>query len=359
MFLIPKNDVVKLAQELEKSYAVYGPMVEKESGQVFFDRVDSVADIDLDAEIPTLPPKNVVFPQIEKIVGYSYDRQSKDVKIAMIVEPEAKALFGLRPCDLAGMQCLDRFFMGQEFVDEVYLAHRKKIFIVANTCTAPFAQCFCACTDSGPAAREGYDLNLTDIGGSYLVEVGSDRGRELCEKLGLAPADKSHLDARKKVVDRSLDLFEEKAVDNKAWISRVMNRITTGFIKPEIWEYIGDQCFECGACSFVCPSCSCFNIEDHNKHDTAAASTDRMRQWDSCSYEGYTRMAGDHNPRKPIEDRRNKRFFCKLSYSQSKKYLRPGCVGCGRCAWVCPGDIGLPNVVTYVRRETTQREINE
>ncbi|HOW84159.1 MAG TPA: 4Fe-4S dicluster domain-containing protein, partial [Spirochaetota bacterium] len=157
-------------------------------------------------------------------------------------------------------------------------------------------------------------------------------------------------------VDKSLDSFEKEAVENKAWISRVMNRITTGFIKPQVWEFIGDQCFECGACSFVCPSCSCFNIEDFNKPDTAV---DRMREWDSCSFEGYTRMAGDHNPRKPIEDRRNKRFFCKLSYSQSKKYLRPGCVGCGRCAWVCPGDIGLPNVVTYVRREITEREINE
>jgi L-lactate utilization protein LutB len=51
-----------------------------------------------------------------------------------------------------------------------------------------------------------------------------------------------------------------------------------------------------------------------------------------------------------VEDRRNKRFFCKLSYPQSKKYLRPGCVGCGRCTWACPGDIGLPNVVTYIRR---------
>ena len=65
-------------------------------------------------------------------------------------------------------------------------------------------------------------------------------------------------------------------------------------------------------------------------------------------------MAGDHNPRAPVEDRRNKRFFCKLSYSQSKKYMRPGCVGCGRCQWVCPGDIGLPNVVQYIRRETTE-----
>ena len=356
MFLIKKNDVLKLAQELEKTYTVYGPVVEKESGQTFLAKVDNVADIDLNAPIPSLPPKNILFPQIEKIVGYKYDQSSKNVDIKMLVTPEAKALFGIRSCDLAGVQCLDRFFMGQEFVDDVYLEHRKKTFIVANTCTVPFAQCFCACTDSGPSAKEGYDLNLTDLGDVYLVEAGSDKGKELCEKMGLEKSDNSHLQAKVKVVDKSLDLFEEKAVENKAWISRVMNRITTGFIKPDIWEYIGDQCFECGACSFVCPSCSCFNIEDFNKQ---SGTTERMREWDSCSYEGYTRMAGDHNPRKPIEDRRNKRFFCKLSYSQSRKYLRPGCVGCGRCAWVCPGDIGLPNVVTYVRREITEREINE
>jgi NAD-dependent dihydropyrimidine dehydrogenase PreA subunit len=124
-----------------------------------------------------------------------------------------------------------------------------------------------------------------------------------------------------------------------------------GFIGNEVWEYIGDQCFECGACSFVCPTCSCFNVEDVA---AGPGRTDRLRSWDSCSYEGYTRMAGDHNPRKPVEDRRNKRFFCKLSYSQSKKYLRPGCVGCGRCVRVCPGDIGMSNVVTYIRREITK-----
>jgi len=356
MFLIKKNEVLKLAQELEKSYAVYGPVVEKESGQTFLTKVDSVNDIDLNAPIPALPPKSVVFPQIEKILGYKYDRNSKNVDIKMVVVPQAKAIFGLRSCDLAGIQCLDRFFLGQEFVDDVYLLHRKQMFIVTNTCTKPFAQCFCACTDSGPSAKEGYDLNLTDIGDSYLIEVGSDKGKELCEKMGLQKSEAAHAAEKVKVVDKSLDSFEKEAVENKAWISRVMNRITTGFVKPQVWEFIGDQCFECGACSFVCPSCSCFNIEDFNKPDTAV---DRMREWDSCSFEGYTRMAGDHNPRKPIEDRRNKRFFCKLSYSQSKKYLRPGCVGCGRCAWVCPGDIGLPNVVTYVRREITEREINE
>ncbi len=214
----------------------------------------------------------------------------------------------------------------------------------------PFAQCFCVCTDSGPAAREGYDVNLTDLGEAYLFEAGSDAGRELVASLSLPPAGPDAGRRRDEVIDRSISRFEAAAVENKAWISRAVNRLTTGFVKNETWEYIGQQCFECGACSFVCPSCSCFNIEDVNRRD---GTTERLRTWDSCSFEGYARMAGEHNPRRPVEDRRNKRFFCKLSFSQSKKYLRPGCVGCGRCVRVCPGDIGMANVVTAIRREIT------
>lgn len=350
MYLIKKNDVLRLANELGKDYDLYGPVKEEETGQTFFVKAGSPEEIDLEAPIPSLPPKHVVFPQYERIMSYKYDRDTKKVDIQKEYEIRPKALFGLRSCDLAGLICLDRFFIGQEFVDEVYLEHRKKNFIITNTCTEPFKQCFCVCTDSGPSAKEGYDMNLTDIGESYLVETGSEKGKDLAQRLSLEAADESYIEIKKRVVDRSISMFEDIATDNKAWISRVMNRITTGFIPEEVWEHIGNQCFECGACSFVCPSCSCFNIEDVNKKD---GSTHRNRTWDSCSYEGYTRMAGDHNPRKPVEDRRNKRFFCKLSYSQSKKYLRPGCVGCGRCAWVCPGDIGLPNVVTNIRREIT------
>ncbi|PKL35898.1 MAG: hypothetical protein CVV44_20490 [Spirochaetae bacterium HGW-Spirochaetae-1] len=350
MYLINKNDVKKIAEELSKSYAVYGPVVEKESGQTFFEKVTSIDEIDLGAPIPSMPPKGIVFPQIESIMTHSYNRETKEAKVKAEFGPEPKALFGLRSCDLTGIMCLDRFMMGQEYVDEVYLAHRKKMFIVTNTCAIPFKQCFCVCTDSGPSAKEGYDLNLTLIDDKYLVEVGSEKGQKLVESLGLQKAGDDYAGKKQTVVDESIERFEIIATDNKAWVSRAMNRMTTGFVKPEIWEYIGNQCFECGACSFVCPSCSCFNIEDVNRPDHSVV---RLRAWDSCSFEGYTRMAGDHNPRKPVEDRRNKRFFCKLSYSQSKKYLRPGCVGCGRCAWVCPGDIGLPNVVTYIRREIT------
>ncbi len=352
-YLATPADLRKLVVRLQATREVWGPQRAPGSSQVFFDRLTDADDLSLADTLPAMPPKEIFLPQLERILSYRCQPDRQDVTLTPRFDERPKAVVGLRPCDLAGLQCLDRFLIGQDFVDEVYLAHRKKTLLVVETCTAPFPDCFCVCTDSGPAAREGYDLAITALapdGGGYLVEAGSDEGRALAEACDWRPATSDECARKAAVVDRAISLFTRETTHNKAWISRAVNRVTTGFIKPETWEHVGRQCFECGACSFVCPSCSCFTIEDVACGD----GCDRLRMRDSCSFEGYTRMAGDHNPRKPVEDRRNKRFFCKFSYAQSKKYLRPGCVGCGRCAWVCSGDIGMPNVVKYIHRASNQ-----
>jgi sulfhydrogenase subunit beta (sulfur reductase) len=354
MYIIDKNIILDIANEISKAYDLYGPFIESGTKQVFFDKIEDPADIDLKAPIPSMPVKHIIFPQIEDIISYNYNKTDKQVKIKAEYDDRPKALFGIRSCDLNGILCLDRFFLGQEFVDEFYRNHRKKMFIIANTCVRPFTQCFCVCTDSGPAPNEGYDLNLTELDSHYLIETGSAKGEEFISRFSLKKASKDDLKEKEFRINESISMFDNIAVESKAWISRVVNRVTTGFIKEEVWEYIGNQCFECGACSFVCPTCSCFNIADICTNED---NYKRLRSWDSCSYEGYSRMAGGYNPRKPVEDRRNKRFFCKLSFSQSKKYLRPGCVGCGRCSKVCPGDIGMPNVVQYIRRNTTGYDV--
>jgi sulfhydrogenase subunit beta (sulfur reductase) len=222
MYIIKKNEAIKIAEELARTFEVYGPQVDAASGQVFFDRASDLESIDLSAPIPSLSPKNIVLSQHEKIFSYRYKSGDKNVEIKKFYQEKPKALFGIRSCDLTGLQCLDRFFLGQEFVDDIFLSHRRSMFIVANTCISPFTQCFCACTDSGPSAREGFDLNLTEAGEYYLVETGSDRGKDLVKKLALKEASKDHSDMKKAVLDKSISLFDEVATENKAWISRVM-----------------------------------------------------------------------------------------------------------------------------------------
>ena len=146
MYLIKKSDIGKIAQELSVEYDIYGPWTEKDTGQVMFDHIDDLSVLDLQAAIPAIPPKSVVFPQMECVYSYRYDRKAKSVSIKQESAVRPKALIGLRPCDLAGMRVLDRFFLGQEFVDDFYLTNRKKVFIVTNTCVKPFSQCFCVCT---------------------------------------------------------------------------------------------------------------------------------------------------------------------------------------------------------------------
>jgi len=97
------------------------------------------------------------------------------------------------------------------------------------------------------------------------------------------------------------------------------------------WQEVADLCLTCGACTFACPTCTCFLVADE-QHD---GQGERATAWDSCQFSGYSRMTGGHNPRKTRSARVRNRMLDKFVFTV-EKYGSTSCVGCGRCAIICP-----------------------
>ena len=206
--------------------------------------------------------------------------------------------------------------------------------------------CFCPCADTGPAARDHFDLQLMDLGGEFMAVAGTPAGEALFDR-----ADASGRPPRRtwRSAARILAAVRKRFKTTTSWFPATVRYVSQGNILEKTWEEIGNRCLECGGCTYVCPACTCFTVSDRQ---VGPDEVERVRIWDSCALGGFTRMAGGHNPRKAVHDRRNRRFFRKLAHYFIQRELSMACVGCGRCAAVCHGDVGMPSVVEMIRRAT-------
>jgi sulfhydrogenase subunit beta (sulfur reductase) len=309
-------------------------------------------DIQLHLPNPYYPPKRYVFPHIQRMLRHTVGHKPV---IEETIESPKRAIFGVRSCDIAGIAQLDLKFLGEQYRDPYYQALRERLFLVNVVCTDGELDvdenCFCVCADTGPAARSGFDLQLLDLGEEIMAVAGSRRGEALFGEKIFRKASPVHLERRREILARVRRGFKAST----SWYSAATRLISGGAVSDEVWEEIGRRCLECGGCSFVCPTCNCFTVTDRR---IGERDVERLRLWDSCALSGFTRMAGGHNPRKAVHDRRNRRFFRKLAHYFIQRQLSVVCVGCGRCVNVCHGDVGMPSVVEILRRrsmETTVR----
>jgi len=308
---------------------------------VFAD-VESADEVELDYANSLVSPACYVLPQREAIFTYAM-AEDRPPQVRPAPAPESHVVFGIRPCDVAAIEYLDRFFMGGEFVDDVYAARRATKTIVAMACIEPQTDaCWCTCSHAGPVARSGYDVQLTEMGEVYLVEVGSERGRELVERAGdlLREGGGELVAERERLVEEAWDKF-----DRHGNIAQAMRWISGDDTPEELWQELGAKCFSCGSCSLVCPVCSCFDTYEYVEDGVGA----RIRCWDSCHFPGYSLEASGFNPRETAPERMHHYAHHKLCRDTFTKYGRPGCVGCGRCVQICPAQIDLPRIAEMIR----------
>lgn len=352
--IVAKEDVLKIVDLLRREYEVMAPFCGK-GRDSFFDTVtdENRQQIQLHVANPYHPPKRFVFPQMERMMRI---KKNGNWEVEPAYNSKKRALFGIRSCDVAGIYHLDRFFLGRDYRDIYYERHRKNLFLVNVVCTDVERdindECYCLCSDTGPAAKDHFDLQLMDLGDEFMAVAGTPKGQALFSDPIFKHGTAEHIEKRNAILGEVRKRFKTTT----SWFSATVRYISQGKILEKTWEEIGNRCLECGGCTYVCPACTCFTVTDRQ---VGPNELERVRLWDACALGGFTRMAGGFNPRKAIHDRRNRRFFRKLAHYFIQRELSMACVGCGRCAEVCHGDIGMPSVVEMIRRATAEVDKNE
>jgi len=303
--------------------------------KTFFRPTEDVGAIVFDYIQTAESPKSLLFPKAELLI--SYKQTANDVTMTDHLQKEIPEmiLFGSRPCDAAALSRFVEFF-ADGHTDAMILKRRKALTIISMSCAKSDADCFCTSCGSSPGDTTGSDLLLTPIkDGRYLVEVVTEKGESLVSD-NKALFEKAPSAVKDSYLARVEAVFTPEDITKK---------LTTAFNDP-IWNDASLRCIGCGACAYVCPTCSCFTIEDEG----TAHAGDRLRCWDSCAFALFTVHTSGHNPRPTQTERWRQRVMHKFAYLPETNHFL-GCVGCGRCSRACPADMNLKEqMISIVER---------
>jgi len=284
--------------------------------------------------------KSFVLPSRSKVADYPDDKWADVKKIK-----EKKVLVGLKACDLASFYVLDKVFLDDaDFVDPFYKNRRESLILVSSDCTYSSDNCFCNLLGNYPYALKGFDVNLSEINGGYLIEGGSDLGNKILEELSLPYAKENQISERDEKRKKVLEKLQKNNSGFEKAFSSPETFVSEAFNSDAGWD-LGSTCVSCGACTNVCPVCYCFTLFDREGKNKE--QYERYMVWDSCQFKGFSQMAGSMNPRFAHMDHFKNRYYHKF-FRFYERYKLYKCTGCGRCIDNCLGDIDMREVLSAV-----------
>ncbi len=277
------------------------------------------------------PPQLTVSAAIPLQTGWQFETPVDD--------PPRHAFVGVRACEIAAIRVQDRVFLEGAIVDGAYQRRREKALILAVNCTRSGENCFCVSMKSGPRCFESFDLALTELEDGFVIEIGSDAGRELLANCDTRPAIAEELAAAAVARQQAADQ-QTKRMDTQGLPQMLMANL-----QHPRWQDVGERCLSCTNCTMVCPTCFCCSVEEVPDLNTGVI--ERERQWDSCFHEEFSALNG-----RPVRNDTAARYRQWLTHKLATwhdQFGMSGCVGCGRCITWCPVGIDLTVEVAALR----------
>ncbi len=324
-----------------EAYRLFAPVKEKDYHQ--FKALEKGEMPDLDMVNTRLSPKALLFPQSEEMLEYSLDESRDDHHIMQEVEKDysPRAVVGIRPCDAKSTLLVKLNFDTPDVKDPYWLKAYEATTFIGVACDTPLSTCFCTTAGCGPYNAEGLDILVMERDDDFLAKIFTEKGKAFADAAGWDQSSPDEADAF--------------MAGKQAAEARIVSTIETDNLSETdllalhaapFWDDIAFACLNCGTCTFSCPTCWCFDIQD----EVHGKSGVRMKNWDSCMFPIFTVHTTGHNPRDTKTQRVRQRFMHKLKYFVNKYEAGIMCVGCGRCVRQCPVNIDIRRVSELMNR---------
>ena len=288
--------------------------------------------------------KRYLFPPVLNLLKANRSEKGFQVSDDANTQKEADqyALLGVRACDLSAIYIQDQVFGGGTYKDHAYLRSRSQAFIVAVNCTRAGGTCFCSSVRTGPRARVGFDLALSEVIDNehyFLVEVGTERGEEVMSSVSRQPANDDEMEKADRLIRAAAQLTGRSLEPDNT------REILYQNTEHPRWDVVAARCLSCANCTMVCPTCFCATVEDTT--DLTGTEAVRTRKWDSCFTMDFSYIHGGSV--RPSSKGRYRHWLTHKLASWVDQFGTIGCVGCGRCITWCPVGIDITEEFRVIR----------
>jgi ferredoxin len=337
-----KEEWTEALKGLRRAYRIFAPF--KDGDFHSFKELDGTRAPDFNCGNTRLSAKALLYPQSERMFEYTLDDREADAHIYKESPKDfsPQAIVGIRPCDAQAFRLVRRNFDNAEYRDPWWVKRYESTTLVGLGCNDPCPTCFCTSVGGGPFSEEDLDALAYDLGDRFVLRALTEKGEALLGKAeGGAPAGEEE---KKKIEQMNRSSLEK--ISSHIETDQLKRKVVNELFDAPFWEEVAFACLNCGTCTFLCPTCWCFDIQD----EVFGKEGDRLRTWDSCMFPLFTLHGSGHNPRDKKVQRVRQRFMHKLKYYVDKYDDGVQCSGCGRCVRYCPVNIDIREVAEKMNR---------